>query len=152
MYATRSRRTKTDRRDARTLMNACRLGAYRRAHRLSDERRHVRAELGVRDALVRARNRFIGLAKVLVRRDGLRVPGSTAERVVERIRALDLSPTLAAELEPLLQVLAPINEQIAAADQRISALEESDPIVALLATTPRIDPLTASAVVAVSTT
>src|SRR5437870_10240391 len=53
MYATRSRRTKTDRRDARTLMDACRTGAYRLAHRLSDPRRHVRAELAVRDALVR---------------------------------------------------------------------------------------------------
>ena len=28
MYATRSRRVKTDRRDARTLADACRLGAY----------------------------------------------------------------------------------------------------------------------------
>ena len=44
MYATRSRRTKTDRRDARTLMEACRLGAYRVAHRVSSGRRHVRAE------------------------------------------------------------------------------------------------------------
>ena len=50
MYATRSRRTKTDRRDARTLMEACRLGAYRPAYRLSDARRHVRAELAVREA------------------------------------------------------------------------------------------------------
>src|SRR6266498_884410 len=48
MYATRSRRTKTDRRDARTLMDACQTGAYRLAHRLSDPRRHVRAELAVR--------------------------------------------------------------------------------------------------------
>ena len=47
MYTTRSRRTKTDRRDARMLMGACRLGAYRPAHRLSDAR-HVRAELAVR--------------------------------------------------------------------------------------------------------
>jgi transposase len=46
MYATRSRRVKTDKRDARTLMEACRLGAYRPAHRLSEARRHVRAELG----------------------------------------------------------------------------------------------------------
>ena len=50
MYATRSRRTKTDRRDARTLMDACQTGAYRLAHRLSEARRHVRAELAVRDA------------------------------------------------------------------------------------------------------
>src|SRR5512144_964684 len=33
MYATRSRRVKTDRRDARTLADACRLGAYRPANR-----------------------------------------------------------------------------------------------------------------------
>jgi hypothetical protein len=32
MYATRSRRVKTDRRDARTLADACRLGAYHPAH------------------------------------------------------------------------------------------------------------------------
>ena len=36
MYATRRRGVKTDRRDARTLAEACRLGAYRRAHRASD--------------------------------------------------------------------------------------------------------------------
>src|ERR1041385_1377420 len=78
MYATRSRRTKTDRRDARTLMEACRLGAYRVAHRVSPARRHVRAELIVRDALVRTRSRYIAIAKTLVRRDGLRVASSDA--------------------------------------------------------------------------
>jgi transposase len=87
MYATRSRRTKTDRRDARTLMEACRLGAYRPAHRLSEARRHVRAELGVREALVRTRTRYIALAKALVRRDGLRVPASESHVVARRIAA-----------------------------------------------------------------
>jgi transposase len=72
MYATRARRTKTDRRDARTLMEACRLGAYRVTHRVSDARRHLRAELAVREALVRTRTWYIAVAKALVRRDGLR--------------------------------------------------------------------------------
>ena len=40
MYATRTRRVKTDRRDARALADACVLGAYRRAHRLSDGQRY----------------------------------------------------------------------------------------------------------------
>ena len=53
MYANRSRRTKTDKRDARTLMEACETGAWRPAYRLSEPRRHVRAELAVRGALVR---------------------------------------------------------------------------------------------------
>ena len=48
MYATRSRRVKTDKRDARTLAEACRLGAYKAAHRTSDERRHLRAQASTR--------------------------------------------------------------------------------------------------------
>jgi transposase len=148
MYATRSRRTKTDRRDARTLMEACRLGAYRPAYRLSDARRHVRAELAVREALVRTRARYIALAKALVRRDGLRVAGSESHRVAQRIAALGLSATLAAELAPFFAVLAPLNAQIAEADDRIAALTATDPAVALLTTAPTIGPITAAAIVA----
>ncbi len=48
MYATRSRRVKTDRRDAVTLADACRLGAFGPSHRASDQQRHARAELAVR--------------------------------------------------------------------------------------------------------
>ena len=148
MYATRARRVKTDRRDARTLAEACRLGAYRPAHRLSDARRHVRAELAVRDALVRTRTRYIALAKSLVRRDGLRVAASESERVAERLADLELSPRLAGELAPLVAVLAPLNAEIAAADRRIAELVAGDPAVALLATAPGVGPVTASAVVA----
>ena len=148
MYATRSRRTKTDRRDARTLMEACRLGAYRVTHRLSDARRHVRAELAVREALVRTRTRYIALTKALVRRDGLRVPRSESHLVAQRIAALEVSESLAGELLPLFEILAPLNEQIAAADRRLVMLTQSDPTVALLTTAPSIGPITATAIVA----
>lgn len=148
MYATRSRRVKTDKRDARTMMEACRAGTYRPAHRLSAPRRHVRAELAVRDAVVRTRTRFVALAKALVRRDGLRVPSSAAERVGAHLAALALPPALAAELAPLVTLLAPLNATIAAADARVSALEARDPMVALLMTAPGIGAVTASALVA----
>jgi transposase len=148
MYATRRRRVKTDKRDAQTLAEALRLGAYRVAHRVSPERRHVRAELAVREALVRTRTRYIALAKALVRRDGLRVAASESHLVATRIAALELSDVLAAELAPLFTVLAPINEQIVAADRRIAALTGRDPAVALLTTAPLIGPITASAIVA----
>ena len=45
MYATRTRKVRTDRRDARALAEACLLGAYHAAHRLSDPQRHVRGQL-----------------------------------------------------------------------------------------------------------
>jgi transposase len=136
MYATRSRRTKTDQRDALTLMHACETGACRPAYRLSEARRHVRAELAVRDALVRTRTRSIALAKALVRRDGLRVPTSASAWVPTRIAELDLSPTLTAELAPLFAVFAPLNAQIAVADARIAAFAKADPSATRLTTAP----------------
>ena len=147
MYATRSRRTKTDKRDARALMDACETGAYRPAHRLADGRRHMRAELAVRDVLVRTRTRYASLAKSLVRREGLRVPASDSRVVPAKITALALSPTLQAELAPLLAVYGPLNEQIVASEVRLAALEHTDPIVRLLITAPGVGPVTAAAFV-----
>lgn len=150
MYATRYRRVKTDRRDAYTLMEACRLGAYREAHRSSDARRHVRAQLAVREALVRTRTRYTAIIKSLVRRDGLRARGSAAHLLQEKITALYPSPQLLDDLQPLFEMIVPLNAQIEAADDRISALERTDPAVALLMTVPGIGAITASAVVGVA--
>ena len=68
MYATRSKKVKTDKRDARTLAEACMLGAYRATHRVSAAQRHVRSELLVRDAVVRTRTRYVALIKATVSR------------------------------------------------------------------------------------
>lgn len=80
MYATRSRRVKTDRRDARAPAEACRLGAYRPAHRTSDEQRHVRAKRAAREAMARTRAKYISLIRALLRRDGFRVPSGDVAR------------------------------------------------------------------------
>ena len=55
MYGTRSRRIKTDKRDARALADACMSGTYRKAHRTSEVRRQLKAKLSVRNSLVRQR-------------------------------------------------------------------------------------------------
>ena len=46
MYATRDRRIKTDKRDARALCEACRLGAYHPAHRTSSAARREGTPVG----------------------------------------------------------------------------------------------------------
>jgi transposase len=148
MYATRRRGVKTDRRDARTLAEACRLGAYRRAHRASDGQRHVRAELAVRDALIRTRTRTVALAKALIRRDGLRLPSGGPAHTEAKLAALPLPPALAAELAPLRALWAPVNTQIAAADARLAHVAAGDPVVGQLMTAPGIGPVTAVAFVA----
>jgi len=68
MHATRDKKIKTDRRDARALCEACRLGAYRPAHRTSERQRRIRAQLLIRSALVRTRSKYISLVGALVSR------------------------------------------------------------------------------------
>ena len=96
MYATRSRRVKTDRRDARALADACRLGAYRPAHRLPAGRRELRAALALREALVHTRTRYVSLVRALLRREGIAIPSGSASRFAQRLARVDLPPTLAA--------------------------------------------------------
>jgi transposase len=98
MYAQRSRKVKTDRRDARALAEACVLGAYRRAHRLSPDQRHVRARLTVRDALVRTRTGYISVIRSLLRQHGWRV--RTAESFSPRARPVEPKPASAVAADP----------------------------------------------------
>jgi len=148
MYAQRSRRVKTDRRDALALAEACKLGAYRRAHRTSDEQRHVRALLTVRDSLVRARARLVTLAQAIVSREGLRVPTGSSGCFSERVERLGLPAQLAAEIAPLLAMLVPLNEQIGLLDEKLDELGRKDERVKRLMTMPEIGPVTAVSFVA----
>ena len=148
MYATRRRGVKTDRRDARTLMEALRLGAYRAIHRASAAQRHVRAQLAVRDALIRTRTRYVNVVRALTRRDGLRLPTGGPEHLEAKLAALGLTPLLAEELAPLRVVLDPVNAEIERADAQLAATAGSDPLFARLRTAPGIGPVTAVAFVA----
>lgn len=148
MYATRSKKIKTDKRDARALCEACRLGAYRKAHRSSDRHRHIRAELSVRETLVTTRTKYIVLIKSLLSREGWRLVGGSSLKFVERIRQLPLSPELIEEIEPLLVLLSALNEQIKKADQKLEELVESDETVKLLTSMPGVGRVTATAFVA----
>jgi hypothetical protein len=88
MYSQWSDRVKTDQRDVEALAHACRPGAYRPAHRTSDRQRHVRGLLGVREALVRTRARWIALIQPLLRRDGIRVRSGWSMSFVTRVEEL----------------------------------------------------------------
>jgi transposase len=148
MYATRSRKVKTDRRDARALAEACLLGAYRPAHRLSDPQRHVRGRLVVRDALVRTRTRYISVIRALLRQHGYRVPSGSAEHFVQRVRDLPLPGRVLSVVAPLLALMRPLNHQLAYCDERIEHLAVQDPRVPRLRSVPCVGPVTAAAFLA----
>jgi transposase len=148
MYAQRRRTVKTDRRDARALAEASVLGAYRRAHRVSDDQRHVRGRLTVRDALVRTRTGYIAVIRSLLRQHGYRVRSGGADAFIQRVRDLPLPGRLLSEVGPLLAVMRQVNQQVAYTDERIEALTTTDSRVRLLRTVPSVGPVTAAAFVA----
>ena len=148
MYATRTRKIKTDRRDARALTDANLLGAYRPAHRLSDAQRHVRARLRVREALIRTRTRYISVIRALLRQHGYRVPSGSAEGFVRRVAAMALPGQLRSVIAPRLAVMLPVTRQLAYSDQAIEHLAAHDPRVQRLRTVPSIGPVTAAAFLA----
>ena len=148
MYPERRRRVKTNRRDAQTLAQACRLGAYRPAHRVSAAQRTIRQQLTVRDVLVRTRTRAIAMTGALVRSEGLRVRSGTPEQFRARIEALPLPAGVRATVAPTLTLLATLEEEIRRADAAIAHIAATDPVVTRLTTAPGIGPVTAAAYVA----
>lgn len=147
MYAQRTRRVKTDRRDARALVQACKLGAYRAAHRTSDGRRELRTILSMREALVRTRTAWITRIQPVLRREGYRLRSGKAETFVARVEELTIPESLRAVLTPLLQLLHPLNEQIAGLDERLAAIATADALTGRLTTVPGVGPVTAVAFV-----
>ena len=149
MYAQRQRKVKTDRRDARALAEACRLGAYRPAHRTSEAQRQVRWHIAGREALVRMRARTIVLVGSLLRQAGLHLPGGAAETFLRRLEALSLPAPLQHAVAPLLATVATLNQQIVIADRVLTDLARSDQRVRRLDTAPGIGPVTAATFVAI---
>ena len=143
MYATRSKKLKTDKRDARCLAQACRLGAYKLAHRLSDEQRRVRAGLDVRQTLVETRTKLTNQIGAVLLGQGYTVATGAAENYVRRLGQLDLPSELRTLIEPLVTLLIPLNEQIDELDHQMEARADAEPDAQRLQTIPGIGPLTA---------
>ena len=117
-YATRSRKVKTDRRDARCLAEACRLGAYRAAHRTSDTSRRLRDLVPARKLQVRMRTRTIVTARSILRREGFRLRGGGAASFRTRVEELAMPADIGESSAPLLDRFETLSASIEQADRR----------------------------------
>ena len=142
MYGHRDPRIKTDRRDVVALAEACRLGIYRAAHRVSAEQRQRRRELKVRELLVRQRTALINLLRAELRQEGLRLGRCAAEGVVRHYRGLAVPPAVATGLALVIAALEDLTDAIAASTAALTATAQADPIVRRLQTAPGIGPIT----------
>ena len=149
MYATRSRRIKTDRRDGRALCDACGSGQYRRSHRTAEPWRSVRKQLSVRDALVRSRTRMINVARSLCRQEGCQIGTGHADAFAARALAAEMPAGLKEAIGPLVRCVAVLSGRIDRCDGKLEALAGSHERVRRLMTVPCVGEVTALAFAAV---
>ena len=143
MYGHRDKHIKTDRRDVVALAEACRLGIFKPAHRVSREQRQRRRELRVREQMVRSRTQQINLVRAQLRQDGYRLPPCASEAVPTRLAAMELPAPLRASLMPLVVVIETLTAQIHRCDLQLQAVVAEDAIVQRLMTAPGVGPITA---------
>src|SRR5262245_29303763 len=82
----------------------------------TDEQRHVRALVVSREALVRGRAKYVVVVQSLLRREGIRIAEGTTQAFCTRVQEVPLPGHLHLEIDPILALLAPLNEQIRALD------------------------------------
>ena len=126
MYGHRPRRVKTDRRDVAALAEACRLGIYRRAHRVSAAQRQTRRALRVREQLVRVRTQAINLLRAQLRQEGYRLPSGSAATVPARYARLGIPAAVGTALAPLLDLLRHLAPVLTTADQHSAHCAAAD--------------------------
>jgi transposase len=143
MYGSRLRCVKTDRRDTVALTEACRLGIYRRAHRVSAGRRADRQQLRIRRHVIAMRTKGINLVRAILRQDGYRLGSGAPEQIEPRLERLTLPRGLQAILAPMRTWLAALNRLIAAGDAATAARAAADADATLLMTAPGVGPVVA---------
>jgi transposase len=141
MYGVTVRAVKTDRRDVAALAEACRLGIYRAAHRVSAAQRQVRRQLRVREQLIRMRTQAINLLRAQLRQDGYRLPSGASPSAARRCRRLPLQTPLREALAPVLTLLDALAPLITACDRTAATQAAADPVVRQLMTAPGVGPI-----------
>ena len=143
MYGHRDPQIKTDRRDVIALAEACRLGIYRPAHRVSAEQRVRRRDLRVRAHLVRLRTQTINQVRMQLRQEGYRLAACSTPAMAKRYAELPIAASLRAALAPLVTVIETLTAQIRQCDRELEAVAAADPVVQRLQTAPGVGVITA---------
>jgi transposase len=142
MYGARQRQVKTDKRDVAALAEACRLGIYRAAHRVSAAQRQERRRLRVREQLVRVRTQAINVLRAQLKQEGYRLRSGSAETVVARYETLLVPEALQQAVAPVIALLRHLAPALAQADAAARTRAAADPIVRRLMTAPGVGPIT----------
>jgi transposase len=143
-----SARIKTDKIDARTLLQLLRADLIPEAYVPSREQRQVRELVRHRVALKRTSTRIKNQITSIFTRENIKVPGSDkfGKKGLAFMRTAKLQETHRISVDSLLLVLDAINKQVAEANKRIEVRASQNEYARLLITHPGVGLLTALAV------
>lgn len=140
-----TRVNKSDPHDAEGLAQLARTGWYKAVH-IKDSATHLdRAQLAVREQLIKAHRAMLGQLRGLLKLFGLRLGKvTTPGKRAERLKALfEQKPELQAIMTPLTEALAALEKQIRLSSRALEARAAADPVCRRLMSTPSIGPITA---------
>jgi transposase len=140
-----TRVNKSDPHDAEGLAQLARTGWYKAVH-IKDSATHMdRAQLAVREHLIKARLAMLGQLRGLLKLFGLRLGKvTTPGKRTERLEALfEQKPELRAILTPLIEALAALEKQIGPSSRALEARAAADPVCQRLTSVPGVGPITA---------
>jgi transposase len=136
---------KSDPHDAEGLAQLARTGWFKAVH-IKDSTTHLdRAQLRVREQMVKAHRAMLGQLRGLLKLFGLRLGAVTtpARRTARLASLFDQKPELRPILAPLAASLAALEEQIAGATRALRLRAAADPVCARLMSVPGVGPVAA---------
>jgi transposase len=140
-----ARTNKSDAHDAEGLAHLARTGWFKAVH-IKDSATHLdRAQLKVREQLIKAHHAMLGQLRGLLKLFGLRLgKATTPGRRAERLEALFAQkPALRPVLAPLVAGMAALEKEIAASSRGLKTRAAADPVALRLMSVPGVGPITA---------
>jgi transposase len=140
-----ARSNKSDVHDAEGLAHLARTGWFKAVH-IKDGATHLdRAQLKVREQLIKAHHAMLGQLRGLLKLFGLRMgKATTPGKRAERLEALFAQkPALRPVLAPLVAGMGALEEQIVASSRSLKARAAADPVAGRLMSVPGVGPITA---------
>ncbi len=126
----RAEHVKVDKADAFALAEMLRTGWYSAVHVKSEESHRLKALLGARDQLVRAKSALGNQVRGLLRPFGIRLPSrqGTKKFADAAYQAVAHDAMLSASVTALMEALAAIEGQLARLDDRLKELARRSPV------------------------
>lgn len=140
---------KNDRIDAEVLARAVESNRIPCAHVLSPHRRELREKLLTRRALVETRANLVTTVRGIVRARGDSLGSCDTEDFRKKVERACLSPATREGIAPLVNLLAPLEVELARVDAELETLCAREPVIMQLTTAPGVGLIVAAAFVSV---